>query len=110
MVELNGILPTILGGLLGGVLTQIIQIAGAFKAGRPPKADQWIASAITALLGAGAVLYGDKHQSLLTVASIGAAFPLVFQSLVASAAAKREAQAAEVTTSRTWPDWVSGRR
>src|SRR5580658_2285008 len=93
MVELNGIWQTILGGLLGGVITQIIQVAGAFKAGRPPKLDQWIASVLTTLLGAGAVLYGDKHESLLTVASLGAAFPLVFQSLVASAAAKRELQA-----------------
>jgi len=83
MVE--GFWPVLLVGLLGGLIAEVIRVAGAFREKKPPEGAEYIASALFAALGAGAVLYGWDKKLAIEVATLGAAFPVLFAAAVRAA-------------------------
>jgi uncharacterized membrane protein YeaQ/YmgE (transglycosylase-associated protein family) len=81
----SGPLATLLLGVVGGVIGQVIMIVPAFRNNRPPSGNEWIASALTAALGAGVLLFGwDRSQPAFEIAILGAAFPSIFSNGVAA--------------------------
>jgi hypothetical protein len=103
MVE--GAVPVILLGILGGIIAELIKIGTALKSGTTPTGPELIASGIFALLGAGAVLYGTGSKSMIEVAQVGAAFPLLFS---AGAAALTQ-NPNNARAGRTLVDYISFR-
>src|SRR5690348_12245156 len=82
---ISGFWQTLVAGMVGGGISELIRIGGAYHANVSPSAKQWIASIIFTVLGAGAVLYGwEDKQAPLKVATLGAAFPLLFTAGVAA--------------------------
>jgi tetrahydromethanopterin S-methyltransferase subunit E len=79
---IHGVMSTILVGMVGAFLAELIRILPAVRSGKPPRGWELLASGIQVLLGAGAVLFGWEAQSALQVAVTGAAFPLLFSAAV----------------------------
>lgn len=74
-------------GLVGGVIGELIRIAGLLRQSQRPGGLEMLGSAIYAALGSGAVLFGwDTPHPILQLVVLGAAFPSIFSNLVASAA------------------------
>lgn len=103
MVE--GTVPIILMGILGGIIAELIKIATALKSGKSLTSSELIASVIFALLGAGAVLHGTAAQPMLEVAQLGAAFPLLFSAGAAALTQTRN----NARGDRSLADYVSFR-
>jgi uncharacterized membrane protein YeaQ/YmgE (transglycosylase-associated protein family) len=82
---IHGVLSTIVVGIVGAFLAELIRILPAIRKGEPPTGWELVASGIQILLGAGAVLFGWNNQPILQVAVTGAAFPLLFSAAVNSA-------------------------
>jgi hypothetical protein len=108
----SGVWPTILVGIAGGLISQVIYIATALRANKKPTRRELLGSALMALLGAGAALYGTNERSALETATLGAAFPLLFGSAV-RAITEQPASGGVLGKgrgrSRTLLDWISGR-
>ena len=80
---MTGFLATLLVGMLGGFIAEAIRVAAAFREDKPPARNEWIASLLHVLLGGGVVLYGwEDERALLELATMGAAFPLLFSAAV----------------------------
>ena len=79
---ISGVVPTILAGVLGAFLAELIRVLPLLKQGKPPRGWELLASVIQILLGAGAVLFGWEQQPILQIAVTGAAFPLLFSAAV----------------------------
>lgn len=79
---IQGVVPTILAGVLGALLAELIRILPLLKQGKPPRGWELLASLVQVALGAGAVLFGWDEQPILQVAVTGAAFPLLFSAAV----------------------------
>jgi hypothetical protein len=107
-----GFWPTVLLGVLGGLITELIRIGGAFRADKPPAGRQYLASAIFTLLGAGAVLYGwNTEQPALEVATVGAAFPLLFSAATSALTSPPGGAALSADRRQPWrvADWIAWR-
>jgi|GEM_PF-4448312 len=96
-------------GLLGGVIAELIRIAGLLRQGQRPGALELLGSVIYAALGAGAVLFGwTTPHSAFEVAVLGAAFPALFASAVGSAGAKPKPQPLAFDAWARFRSWVTG--
>lgn len=108
-----GFWPTAILGMVGGLVTELIRIGGAFRAGKPPAAGQYIASVIFTLLGAGVLLYGwNDERPALEIATLGAAFPLLFSAATSAVAGPPDPGAAQsVGKPAPWRavDWIAWR-
>jgi hypothetical protein len=82
-VNVEGFVPVLLTGIVGGVIAEVIKIGTALRAGTRPSSTELIASVIFAILGGGAVFYGTESTPAIEVAHLGAAFPLLFSAAVA---------------------------
>lgn len=83
---IHGILPTILMGMVGALIAELVRVVPALREGKPPNGWELLASAVMVVLGAGAFLFGwDTAQPPLRVAVTGAAFPLLFSAAVSAA-------------------------
>ncbi|MEU4560481.1 hypothetical protein AB0F72_19055 [Actinoplanes sp. NPDC023936] len=83
---IQGFFPTLMVGIVGALLAEVIRTLPAIRKGKPPRGWELVASLIQVALGGGAVLFGwDQEQSALQVAVTGAAFPLLFSAAVAGA-------------------------
>jgi hypothetical protein len=82
---IHGVGPTILVGVLGALLAELIRILPAIRQSKPPRGWELLASLLQIALGAGAALFGWDEQSALQVAVTGAAFPLLFSAAINSA-------------------------
>lgn len=81
----QGLVPTMLVGMLGALIAELIRLVPALRAGRPPQRLEYLASVIMVVLGAGAALLGwDTPQPAYKVAVLGAAFPLLFTASVSA--------------------------
>lgn len=107
---ISGTLATLLLGIAGGVIGQVIMIVPAFRNNRPPTKNEWIASLLTAALGAGVLLFGwDRSQPAFEVALLGAAFPSIFSNGVA-ALSKTKSENSEETVYGGGEQFVADRR
>ncbi|MEV6345614.1 hypothetical protein [Actinoplanes sp. NPDC051851] len=80
---IQGFVPTLLAGIAGAFLAEVIRALPAIRKGKPPRGWELVASLFQVVLGGGAVLFGwDGEQSALQVAVMGAAFPLLFAAAV----------------------------
>ncbi|GAA2608125.1 hypothetical protein [Paractinoplanes durhamensis] len=80
---IEGFVPTLLVGIVGAFLAEVIRVLPAVRKGKPPRGWDLVASLLQVVLGGGAVLFGwDQEQSALKVAVMGAAFPLLFSAAV----------------------------
>jgi hypothetical protein len=114
----QGLWPTLLIGLAGGMIAELIRIAEVLRANRGPTPRETLASVIMAFLGSGAVLYGyDAPQAALKVATLGAAFPLLFSAAVRDTTTPSRPQRRTRSASRdgqpghgrTLSDYLAGR-
>lgn len=75
----QGLLSTVLVGMLGALIAELIRIVPAIRVGRPPHGPELVASTIVVLVGGCAALLGwDAPQPAYKVAVLGAAFPMIF--------------------------------
>jgi hypothetical protein len=80
---IHGFVPTMLIGIVGALLAEVIRALPAIREGKPPRGWELVASLFQVMLGGGAVLFGwEQEQSALQVAVMGAAFPLLFAAAV----------------------------
>jgi uncharacterized membrane protein YeaQ/YmgE (transglycosylase-associated protein family) len=76
---INGFLATIGFGMLGAFFAELLRVAAAYRAHRPPDRQEWIASALLVVAGAGVILFGwDIQRTPWELAVLGAAFPSLF--------------------------------
>ena len=80
---IEGFVPTLLVGIIGAFLAEVIRALPAIRKGKPPRGWELVGSLVQVALGGGTVLFGwDQEQSALQVAVMGAAFPLLFSAAV----------------------------
>jgi hypothetical protein len=106
----HGLLPTILVGVLGALVGEVIRIVPALRLGTPPKGPEIVASVLVTLLGAGAALFGwDTPQTAYKVAVLGAAFPLLFSNAVRAAKPGSGGGGDVAAAGRSVLDYLAGR-
>jgi hypothetical protein len=108
---IHGLISTVLVGMLGGLIAELIRLAPALRLGQAPRLLETFASLIIVALGGCAALFGwDSLQSAYKVAVLGAAFPLLFTASVDGATRKRGSGGRDVAAiRRTLIDYVAGR-
>jgi hypothetical protein len=107
---IHGVVPTILVGVLGAFLAELIRILPAIRQAKPPRGWELVASLIQIALGAGAALFGWDDQSPLQVAVTGAAFPLLFSAAVNGAKSGDGSSGQDVAFgNRSASDYLAGR-
>ena len=80
----SGFWPTLLVGVVGGFLGELLRIIPTLgRRRRRPRIAEVLVSVAYVAIGAGAVLFGwSDPQRAISVAVLGAAFPSVFSNLV----------------------------
>ncbi|MGW4215218.1 hypothetical protein ACWEIJ_45105 [Lentzea sp. NPDC004789] len=109
---IQGMLGTVLVGMLGALCAELIRIVGALRSDKSPTPKEFVASVILVLLGAGAALFGwEESQAALKVAVLGAAFPLLFSAAVNSLTEGKKSGRRSVPPKsvRQVSDYVAGR-
>lgn len=89
----QGLLPTLLVGLVGGALAEVIRLAGPLAHGKgPTKLPEYLGSFAYVITGAAVLLYvpWDTPHTPLEVAAAGAAVPALFPAAVRSAGSIRD--------------------
>jgi hypothetical protein len=85
-----GLWPTMLVGMLGALIAELIRITPALTTHRWPSPAQIPVSVVFVALGAGAALLGwSDPQHAFTVAVLGAAFPTIFSNAIRATTASR---------------------
>lgn len=80
---ITGIVATALWGVIGALAAELIRLSARLKRGDLPSGLELLGALISVLLGAGSVIYGwTAPRPPLELATLGAAFPLVFAAAV----------------------------
>ena len=74
----SGYGPTILAGLFGALIQEVLWVATALKAGKHVNRTELLGSLLTTALGACIVVFGVESRRLLEAAMLGASFPLLW--------------------------------
>jgi hypothetical protein len=107
---IHGLLSTVLVGMLGGLIAEVLRIVPALRLGKPPGRWELLVSLIMVLLGGGAALFGwDTPQAAIKVAVTGAAFPLLFSTAVGAAKGEGGTGGDVAAYGRSALDYVAGR-
>jgi hypothetical protein len=116
----DGFWPTVLFGVLGGVLAEVIRVAEGLKLNKAPTTKELLGSLLYIACGAFVFLFGwQTPQKMIAVAAMGAAFPFTFAGIArvkgaseakaASAQAERPLGGLPQTRNRTWTDYMTSR-
>lgn len=107
----HGVVPTLLMGVLGALIAEVLRVLPAIRKGVPPRGWELVASLIEVVLGGGVVLFGWDPQPVLQAAVTGAAFPLLFSAAVNGAKpGGAEGEGRDVAEEgRSFLDYLAGR-
>jgi hypothetical protein len=106
----TGFAAILLVGIAGAGIAELIRVGRALREGKPPKGREWLASAIYTLLGGGAVLYGwDTEKHAIEIATLGAAFPLLFSTAIGALTTHSANAPVTPGTNRTLADYLGSR-
>lgn len=84
MATVSGFWPTVLFGLIGALLAEMIRLAELLRGKHPlPDGQEMLGSLLYVMAGGFVFLFGwNQPEKMISVAALGAAFPFTFSGLV----------------------------
>jgi len=94
-------------GIAGAAIPEVLRAISALRVDRAPSARELLASALSAALGSGVLLFDTAGEDKLQIAVLGAAFPQLFSALVSAARPPEPVERAVAVRGRTILDYMT---